>query len=134
MYRLFYFILFGLFTGLYNCGDTATDCNNLTGSWSNGEGQEWVFSADGRALLISRFGSKSDTDQCVCQTNCQKRPAVLDIKDCKTGPFMGKSIYCIFEFTSDSTMRLRYEPGNQADARPTSFDPEQTVKFVKKRL
>jgi hypothetical protein len=63
MYRLLLFLNLGLFLGLCHCtGDSG--CGQLTGSWSNGEGQEWVFTPEGKALLITRFGSKSDTDLC----------------------------------------------------------------------
>ena len=131
MYRLLFFLNLGLLFGLCHCTGNP-DCGQLAGSWSNGEGQEWVFTPNGEALLITRFGSKSDTDLCNFHLRCDSKPAILDLSDCKSGPYSGKSVFCIIDWTSDSTFRLRYESGTQPDVRPTTFDPEQTIQFVRK--
>ena len=131
MYRLLLFLNLGFFLGLCQCTGKS-DCGQLVGSWSNGEGQEWIFTPKGEALLITRFGSKSDTDLCNFQLRCNNKPAILDLNNCKSGPYSGKSVFCIIDWTSDSTFRLRYEAGTQPDVRPTAFDPEQTVQFVRR--
>ncbi len=132
MYRLLFILNLGLGFGFCCCAGSP-DCGQLAGSWSNGEGQEWVFSPDGEALLITRFGSKSDTDLCNFQLRCDTKPTILDLNNCKSGPYSGKSVFCIIDWTSDSTFRLRYETGTNPEARPTTFDPEQTIQFVRRK-
>jgi hypothetical protein len=122
--------LIGLFS-LAACRSTPT-CRDLAGTWSNGEGQQLVFEPSGRARWLTRFGSSYDTVSFAFELDCRKKPAALDMKNFQGGPYIGRTLYAILEWTSDTSFRLRYEPGDDDSARPEAFDPEQTQRFVRR--
>jgi hypothetical protein len=113
---------------LGGCGPSA-DCHELSGRWSDREGQDILFQANGAALWLTRFGSHFDTVPFRFRLDCSRHPATLDLTDFTRGPNVGKTLFAILEWTSDSTFRLRYEVGTQEELRPTEFDNETTLKF-----
>ena len=114
----------------FSCqGDTG--CQDITGSWSDREGHNFVFQNNNKALWINKFGQLIDTVTCAFVLNCNKKPATLDFKDFKGGPFMGKSLFGIIDWSADSLFRYCYEVGSQPDSRPKEFDQEQTMKFFR---
>ena len=104
-------------------------CHELTGRWTTHEGQEFVFQQDGKALWLTRFGSQFDTVPFEYHLNCKAEPATIDLHHFYTGPYSGKTLFGILEWTSDTSFRLRYEPGADEWARPQEFDSESTMKF-----
>ncbi|MBK8555610.1 MAG: hypothetical protein IPL65_07495 [Lewinellaceae bacterium] len=109
----------------------ANKCAPPQGAWENGDGQTVVFQENGQLLWLDRFGSSVDTTVASFQFNCQSNPVTLDIQDFKAGPFRGKTLYGIMEWSSDTTLRLRYEAGSSAASRPKAFDSDLTQQFVK---
>ncbi len=104
-------------------------CHELTGRWTTQEGQEFVFQNDGKAMWLTRFGSQFDTVFLAYQLDCKAEPATLDLLHFYSGPYSGKTLFGILEWTSDTSFRLRYEPGMDANVRPREFDNEMTMKF-----
>ena len=108
---------------------TGRICHELTGHWTTGDGQEMVFQLDGKAMWLTRFGSQYDTVLFEYALDCNPDPATVELTKFRTGPFSGKSLYGILEWTSDTTFRIQYEAGMSADVRPEKFDGEETVRF-----
>jgi hypothetical protein len=104
-------------------------CPQLAGRWTDHEGQDFIFQPDGKALWLVRFGSSFDTTHFSYQTHCDQSPVQLDMHSFQSGPYVGKGIFGIVEWSSDSSFRLRYEPGNDGAVRPAAFDNEQTLQF-----
>jgi uncharacterized protein (TIGR03067 family) len=126
--RVFYTasILAGIFLAtLYACDDK-TACQELTGEWNDREGHELVFYSDGKGLWLNKFGQMIDTVSFMFTLNCKTRPASIDLQDFSGGPFAGKTLSGIIEWSADSIFRLCYETGGN---RPEQFDPEQTIRF-----
>lgn len=111
--------------------ETAPPCPELAGRWTTREGQDFVFQPDSQALWLTRFGSLYDTVRLIYRLNCAQQPPALDLKKFQSGPYVGKTLFGILEWQSDTSFRLRYEPGEQPGARPRAFDPEQTLKFFR---
>ncbi len=122
------FFLFFLLT-LAAC-DSRSACRELTGHWTTHEGQELVFGPDGSALWLTKFGSQYDTIRMRFSYDCAARPTTLDLMDFESGPHRGKTLYGIFDWSSDSSFRFRYEPAARPEERPKEFDMEQTQKFT----
>lgn len=116
---------------LFPACDTAPPCPELAGQWTTREGQDIVFRPDGRALWLTRFGSLYDTVRLSYRLDCASKPPALDLLDFQSGPHVGKTLFGILEWQSDSSFRLRYEPGQHPGARPRTFDPDQTLKFFR---
>lgn len=117
---------------LISCG-LSNRCGDLSGHWSTREGQDFVFQPDGKALWLTRFGSRFDTNLIQYRTVCVSGSLIhVDLYDFRSGPFLGKTLYGLLEWTSDSSFRLRYEPGIQPEVRPTSFDQAQSVQYWRK--
>lgn len=108
-------------------------CYELNGQWTTREGQDLVFMPGGDALWLTRFGSLFDTVRLRYRLDCSQAPASLDLTDFQSGPHKGKTLFGILEWPSDSSFRLRYEPGLLSSVRPQAFDPEQTLKFYRKQ-
>ncbi len=104
-------------------------CPELAGRWTNQEGQDFVFQADGKAMWLVKFGSSYDTAHFLYQTDCKKSPIQIDMHRFESGPYVGKTVFGIVEWSSDSSFRLRYESGTDGYARPKTFDNEQTFQF-----
>ena len=109
------------------------NCPELAGSWSNREGYGLVFKSNNKALWLNKFGQIMDTVSCVFVLNCKTNPATLDFSDFNAGPFQGKTLFGIIEWSADSLFRYCYEAGTQPDVRPQSFDQAQTMKFFRER-
>lgn len=107
------------------------ECAAPEGHWTNHEGQEMIFLGGNKALWLTQFGSQNDTDYFDYRLDCSAETPALDFNGFQTGPFTGKTLFGIFEWTSDTSFRLRYEPGTQPEVRPTAFDNEQTVRFFR---
>ncbi len=122
--------LFTLPLLLAGCGMGA-DCGDLNGRWSTHEGQEIIFNAGGNALWLTKFGSQYDSVRLRYELDCKHAPATLDLSDFQQGPHKGKTLYGILEWQSDTSFRLRYEPGLRPEVRPKAFDPEQTVDYFR---
>ncbi|MCB9344484.1 MAG: hypothetical protein H6576_12350 [Lewinellaceae bacterium] len=114
---------------LYSC--QTNTCGDIAGKWSTREGTELVFKEDGTVLWLTRFGRLIDTVSGVFKLNCETKPATLDMSGFNAGPYMGKHLFGIIEWSADSLFRFCYEIGKEADCRPTSFETDQTVKFYK---
>lgn len=111
------------------CGACLSDCRELTGRWTTYEGQDLVFGPDGNALWLTKFGSQYDTVRMRFKSDCDARPITLDLLDFQNGPHVGKSLFGILDWNSDSSFRFRYEVGSQPTVRPQAFDVDQTQKF-----
>jgi hypothetical protein len=110
---------------------TGPACQELTGRWTNHEGQDFVFQPGGQALWLIKFGSSFDTARFSYKLDCSHDPATLDLDHFQGGAHAGKALFAIIEWSSDSSFRLRYEAGSAPDVRPTAFDSDQTLKFFK---
>lgn len=123
------FVLGAMFAlGGYACVSNPR-CPELSGRWTNREGQDFVFQPDGRAMWLVKFGSSYDTSRFKYETNCNKAPVQLDMHSFQSGPYIGKVVFGIVEWSSDTSFRLRYEPGSDGNERPKAFDNEQTLQF-----
>lgn len=111
--------------------DTNPACKEIQGVWTDREGREIVFMEHGKALWLNRFGQMIDTVQLVFELNCSTKPASIDLKQFNAGPFLGKTLFGIIEFSGDTLFRLCYETGQEPGIRPTAFDPDQTAKFFR---
>lgn len=120
-----------LFTLLPAC-QSGAGCSPLSGRWSSREGQDFVFQPDGKALWLTRFGSGFDTVTLRYRLDCHHDPTAIDLSDFKNGPHVGRTLYGILEWNSDSSFRLNYEVGTADDVRPKAFDPEQTITFFER--
>lgn len=126
---LLYILLFVCLFISSSCGPQSS-CRELTGHWTNHEGQELVFAPDGSALWLTKFGSQYDTVRMRFQFDCAARPSTLDLSDFRNGPHSGKMLFGIFDWSSDSSFRFRYEVGTRAEDRPRAFEAEQTQQFT----
>ena len=114
------------------CGN-GSDCRVPNGSWTNREGQTLVFENDGRVLWLTKFGSSFDTTQAHFEFDCRETPASIDIIDFSNGPFKGKTVYGLLEWSSDTSFRLQYESGVDPSERPKAFDAELSQDFFELR-
>ena len=120
-----------LFLSLFSCNDTP--CRELSGRWSNREGQSFYFEPDGKALWLVRFGSQVDTFVMEYRYDCKKQPVQLDLSGFQTGPLSGKTLYGILEWNSDSSFRFDAEAGIGPESRPLTFETDQTQKFFREK-
>ena len=123
-------LVFILVTAFIAC-QSNPPCREITGSWSDREGHDFSFQNDGKGLWLNKFGQMVDTVSFVFVLNCNVTPATIDLKDFGGGPFSGKTLFGIIEWSADSLFRFCYEIGQQPDARPKLFDPAQTMKFFR---
>lgn len=114
---------------LMGCGGNS--CAEPTGTWTNREGQSFVFSPEGKGLWLTKFGTTFDTVFFNYLIDCKNDPAVIDMKGFNAGPHEGKTLYGIIEMSTDSSFRFRYETGQEPSVRPETFDSDQTLKFYK---
>ena len=131
MNRLFTTVLSGALALAFCSCNSASNCKELLGRWTTREGQDFIFKSGGKALWLFQFGSSFDTAFLDYRLDCSKKPAALDLSNFKSGPHLGKTLFAIIEWTSDSTFRLRYEVGSTPEVRPEGFDNEQSMKFFK---
>jgi len=124
-----FYPLFFLMPVLFTACVSTSNCRELTGRWTTYEGQDLVFEPNGNALWLTKFGSQYDTVRMRFQYDCAAKPITLDLSDFQNGPHTGKSLFGIFDWSSDSSFRFRYEVGSQPTVRPQDFDMEQTQKF-----
>jgi hypothetical protein len=124
-------VLFSGFTTLFLFCKSERNCRELTGRWTNKEGQEISFGPDGKALWLIKFGSQFDTFAIQYQYDCKATMPKLDLTNFQSGPLKGKTLYGIIEWSNDSVFRFSAEPGMSEDARPPKFNPEQTQRFYK---
>ncbi len=120
----------GLATLLLSC-NTAENCRELTGRWSNREGQILVFEPDGKATWLIQFGSQFDTFAIRYQYDCSQKISTLDLSDFTTGPLSGKTLYGIIAWSSDSVFRFDAEPGTSPENRPKEFNTEHSERYFK---
>lgn len=80
-------------------------------------------------MWLTRFGSQYDTVLFEYYLNCGPDPATIDLSHFYTGPFSGKTLFGILEWTSDTSFRMQYEPGMDAEVRPEKFDGEEVMRF-----
>lgn len=119
------------FTCLFFACGSGAKCRDLNGRWSTQEGQDLVFLPEGKALWLTRFGSHYDTTQLEYRLDCTPNLVSIDLLNFRSGPHSGVTLFGILEWSSDTSFRLRYEPGSQADVRPTTFDQEQSIQFIR---
>lgn len=120
----------GLVCLYFACGN-GSKCRDLSGHWTTQEGQDLVFLPEGKALWLTRFGSHYDTNQFQYRLDCTANVVAIDLHSFRSGPHSGTALYGILEWSSDTSFRLRYEPGSQDDVRPATFDQEQSIQFVR---
>ena len=108
-----------------------SSCKEIQGVWVDREGHELIFQENGKALWLNRFGQMIDTVALTFELNCATKPASIDLKNFQAGPFLGKTLFGILEFSGDTLFRLCYETGQEPSVRPGSFTPDQTVKFFR---
>ncbi len=123
-------LLFAGLLAIWAC-QGAADCRDIYGNWNDREGHAFVFNNDGTALWLNKFGQMVDTIGFVFSINCKTNPASIDLKDFSNGPFAGKTLFGIIEWSADSVFRICYEVGHQEDVRPQQFDSDQTMKFFR---
>ncbi len=111
-----------------NCTGKVT-CHELSGRWTTHEGQDILFLQGGKALWLTRFGSQYDTVPFEYELNCKTSPASIDLGHFYNGPYTGKTLFGILEWTTDTSFRMQYEPGTDAGVRPEKFSMESAVKF-----
>ena len=109
------------------CGDQP--CRDLADSWTNREGQTLVFQPGGKALWLIRFGSATDSFPISYRYDCAKSPAEIDFTGFQAGPLAGKSLFGIIEWKSDTSFRVDFESGTNAEVRPKEFNSEQAQTF-----
>lgn len=110
---------------------TPPDCFELSGHWTNREGQVLVFQPDGAALWLIRFGSRYDTFPIRYRYDCSQKPVKLDLSDFRSGPLTGKTLFGILEWAGDSVFRFEAEPGSNPEVRPEKFNVEQSERYFK---
>jgi len=109
------------------------DCRDLAGRWSTREGQTMLFKKNGKALWLTRFGSQVDTVPMEFRYDCKKKPVELDLWKFQTGPLVGKTLFGILEWNSDTSFRFNAEAGTDPAIRPKTFESDQTMKFFQER-
>ena len=123
-------LLTGLATLLLFC-KTENNCRELTGRWTNREGQVISFEPDGKALWLIKFGSQFDSFPFNYRYDCNQKIATLDWMNFQSGPLVGKTLFGIIEWSSDSVFRFDSEPGTSSDARPKGFHAEHAERYFK---
>jgi hypothetical protein len=131
MKNVFYGTVFCVL-GCFSCQYT-TPCRSMNGTWTNKEGQDLIFLTADSALWLTRFGSTTDTIGFMYHMICKNQPALIEWTRFTNGPYSGKTLYGILEWLSDTSFRVRYEPGIQEQVRPAEFDNQQTIRFVRKQ-
>lgn len=111
----------------------AASCPELNGRWTNREGQDFIFQPGGKGFWLVKFGSSVDSARFEYRLDCSKKPAALDLTRFENGPFVGKNLFGIIEWSSDSSFRLRYETGQEPGVRPETFEQEQTLKYYREK-
>ena len=107
------------------------ECGPLEGRWTNREGEDLLFLPNNQGLWLTRFGSSYDSVAFTYALDCSQNPAGLNLNNFSTGPYNGKTLFGIIEWTSDSSLRLRYEAGMNHTDRPKGFDAEATEKYFR---
>ncbi|MFN0034023.1 MAG: hypothetical protein ACKVUS_03085 [Saprospiraceae bacterium] len=132
MNQLFTHLAFlsGLATLFLFC-KTERNCRELLGRWTNREGQTLSFEPEGKALWLVKFGSQFDTFPISYRYDCTQKTATLDLMGFQSGPLVGKTLFGIIEWSSDSVFRFGAEPGVSVEARPTDFSAERTERYFR---
>ena len=129
-----HFTLWALFSGfallLIFC-KTENNCRELTGRWTNREGQVFSFESNGKALWLVKFGSQFDSFPVSYVYDCKQKMARLDLTDFKSGPMAGKTLFGIIEWSSDSVFRFESEPGTSSEVRPATMNAEHAGRFFR---
>lgn len=123
-----------LFTGLatlFLFCKTENNCRELTGRWTNREGQVFAFEPEGKALWLIKFGSQFDSFPINYRYDCTHKTVTLDLMNFQKGPLAGKTLFGIIEWNSDSVFRFDAEPGTSEDARPATFNAEQAQRYFR---
>lgn len=123
--------LFSGFVLLLLFCNTENNCRELTGRWTNREGQIFTFQGDGKALWLIKFGSQFDSFPITYRYDCSQNKATLDLSDFKSGPLAGKTLYGIIEWSNDSVFRFDSEAGASSEARPKTMDAEHAGRFFR---
>lgn len=106
------------------------DCKLPIGHWTDNEGREMIFLEDGKAFWLTRFGSQYDTLAFSYTIDCKAVPQSIEMQGFTSGPYTGRALFGIFEWSNDSTLRMQLDDGE----RPTVFDSQRASKFeIKKK-
>lgn len=108
-------------------------CNSvkkIKGTWSDQQGQTFVFQENNKALWIFNTERLKDTFK-ITYTYKKKSPySFLDLSGFTSGPLSGRTLYGIAAFTSGS-VKLDFEPGKTDSVRPKEFNPKQVKEYFK---
>lgn len=125
------FALFSGFSILFLFCKTENNCRELTGRWTNREGQVLSFEPDGKALWLVKFGSQFDSFPINYRYDCKQKTATLDLMNFQSGPLVGKTLFGIIEWSSDSVFRFDSEPGTSPEVRPASFNTDHLERYFR---
>lgn len=123
--------LFSGFATLFLCCSPKKTCHELTGRWSNREGQILSFNPDGTAFWLVKFGSQFDTFPITYVYDCSKKVPTLDLSGFQSGPLLGKTLFGIIEWSNDSIFRYDAEAGSSPSERPAAFNAERTERYFR---
>ncbi len=110
---------------------TEQNCRELTGRWTNREGQILSFEPGGKALWLVKFGSQFDSFPIQYRYDCSQKTPTLDLLNFQSGPLMGKTLFGIVEWSSDSVFRFDSEPGTSSEVRPAKFNSEHSERYFR---
>ena len=80
-----------------------------------------------------RFGSQVDTVFCQYKMDCSTNPVSFDFSAFQSGPYAGRTLYGIMEWSSDSAFRLVYDGAIAPEDRPKAFVSGETDQFFPAR-
>lgn len=123
-------LLSGMATLFLFC-TTERNCRELTGRWTNREGQVLSFEPNGKALMLVKFGSQFDTFAIQYQYDCNAKGTTLDLLNFQSGPLAGKSLYGLLEWSSDTVFRFDAELGASPEARPEKIKTERMERYYR---
>lgn len=108
----------------------------LQGAWENNKGQVLVFQENGEMLWIQPMREAADTFYMKYRLDETAQPNTVDFYSIENGPFKGKKIYGLAEFTSEGfkrAIRLNIRVGADETSRPESLESGKIDLYVKKR-
>lgn len=125
--------LFAGFATLFVFCKPEKPCHELTGRWTNHEGQTLSFQPGGKGLMLVKFGSQFDTFPISYHYDCTQELTTLDLTDFKNGSQGGKTLFGLIEWSNDSVFRYDAEFGSSPDARPKTLNMEHADRYFREK-